>query len=187
MDTNEVEGELQVTDIVETKDEAGNDTTDWKALALHNQGIAKRLKTKLAKGSEKKTEQEVVTKDTKTDDSKDLSVKAFLRSAGITKKEEVEFALSKAKKWSVEVDELVDDTDFQESLEKFRAKQANVEAVKGVEGDKSGSPVKETTEYWQAKGTPPTPTDVPDRAKRTKIIKEMMKLADTSGKKFYNE
>lgn len=185
METNEVKDDLQVTEIEETKDDEGNDTTDWKALALHNQGIAKRLKTKLAKASEKKPEQEPVTN--KTDDSKDLSVKAFLRSAGITKKEEVEFALSKAKKWNVDVDELVEDDDFQESLEKFRTKQANIAAAATVEGDKSGSPVKETTEYWVAKGQPPTPADIPDRAKRTKIINEMVKHADTSGKKFYND
>lgn len=182
---NEAKDDLQVPDIVETKDDEGNDTTDWKALALHNQGIAKRLRTKLAKSSEKKTEE--ITKETKTDDSKGLLEKAFLRSAGITKKEEVEFALSKAKKWNIDVDNLVDDVDFQESLEKFRAKQANIAATAEVQGDKSGSPVKETTEYWQAKGVPPTPADVPDRAKRIKIINEMTKLASTNGKKFYND
>ena len=188
MDEIETRDDLQVAEIEETADEQGNDTTDWKALALQQQGIAKRLNTKLAKMAKVSEKKEEVIKETKTDDSKSVLLeKAFLRSAGITKKDEVDFALSKAKKWGVNVDELVDDNDFQESLEKFRAKQANVAAVSGVQGDRSGSAVKETTEYWQSKGTPPTPEDVPNRAARVKIVREMMNAAGTQGKKYYND
>lgn len=174
--------ELHLDEIVETKDEQGNDTTDWKAIALQNQGIAKRLKTKIAKMAEKPQE---APKEVRSDDS--LLSKAFLRSAGITKREEVELALSTAKKWGVDIDQLVDDEDFQAKLEKLRTSQANVAASANVQGDKTGTPVKETADYWVAKGTPPTPVDIPNRETRTKIIREMMKLADTGGKKFYND
>jgi hypothetical protein len=43
----------EVEEIVEVKDDDGNDTTDWKALALKNHGIATRNKTKLLKVKEK--------------------------------------------------------------------------------------------------------------------------------------
>jgi len=43
----------EVEPIVESKDDDGNDTTDWKALAIKNHGIATRNKTKLTKVKEK--------------------------------------------------------------------------------------------------------------------------------------
>lgn len=187
MEPNEVHDDV-IADIVETKDDNGNDTTDWKALALKNQGIARRLKTKLDKNSD--TKQEPKKEEKSSDNSSVLAAKAFLRSAGITKKEEVELALSTAKKWGIDtdnLDELVDDDDFQTKLEKLRTKQANIEASTGVNGDKPTTSVKNTAEYWIAKNTPPTPDQVPDGATRRKIIAEMMRLAETGGKKFYND
>lgn len=185
METNDYADDVHEDVIVETADDEGNDTTDWKAIAMKNQGIAQRLKTKLAKQGEKPTQDP--KKEEKSGDSDGLLAKAYLRSAGITKKEEVELALLTAKKWGVGIDELVDDEDFQGKLEKMRTKQANIQASTGVSGDKTGSSVKETTEYWVAKGTPPTPDQVPNRATRSKIISEMLKLSETSGKKFYND
>lgn len=187
MEPNEVHDDV-IADIVETNDDDGNDTTDWKAIALKNQGIAQRLKTKLAKSSE--TKQEPKKEEKSGDSGSVLAAKAFLRSAGITKKEEVELALLTAKKWGIHtdnLDELVDDEDFQGKLEKLRTKQANIAASTGIDGAKQTSSVKNTAEYWVAKNTPPTPADVPDGATRRKIIAEMMKLAETGGKKFYND
>jgi hypothetical protein len=175
--------EVVVDDIVEQKDDEGNDTTDWKALALKNQGIAKRLKTKMSKSKETKTE----TTETKPEESKNgLLEKAFLRSAGITDKEEVELALLTAKKWDVDIDALVDDEDFQEKLEKHRTKKANLEATSDIKGDRSGTSAKNTPEYWVAKGTPPTADQVPDRKTRVKIARAMISNTK-SGKKFYND
>lgn len=187
MDTkNEVtDEEITIDDIVEQKDESGNDTTDWKALALHNQGIAKRLKTKLSKSKETpKTEEKPETE--KKPEGNTLLEKAFLRSAGITDKEEVELAQQTAKKWGMEIDDLVDDDDFNEKLEKFRTKKANLLATSGVKGDKTGSSAKETPEYWVAKGTPPTAKDIPDRKARVKIHRAMMASENKTGK-FYND
>lgn len=64
MDENET-----IDDVLEELEEVEEDTTDdtdWKALALKNQGIAKRLQTKLAKASEKK-EEPAPAKETKTE------------------------------------------------------------------------------------------------------------------------
>ena len=47
MEEKNVEVEEVVDEIVETKDEEGNDLTDWKALALKNHGIAQPLKKKI--------------------------------------------------------------------------------------------------------------------------------------------
>lgn len=128
---------------------------------------------------------ETPTKNSSPDDSL-LLKKAFLRSADIIDSEEVELALSTAKKWGVEVDALVDDEDFKMKLDKLRTQKANEAATSKVKGGGTQSQTKNTPEYWIAKGTPPTPDVVPDRQTRAKIIRAMMS-SNTGGKKFYND
>ena len=123
-----------------------------------------------------------------TPDSSSLLKKAFLRTAGITDQEEQELALSTAKKWGVEVDQLVDDDDFKAKLEKHRTAKTNATASSNIKGSgNSASHAKDTSAYWKAKGQPPTPDDVPDRKARQKIIREMVSSAGNKGTKFYNE
>ena len=120
-------------------------------------------------------------------DSTGLLKKAFLRSAGL-KPKEIDFALEKAQKFGMEVDQLVDDDDFIAQLEKFRAKEATALAVTGVRGGVGdGSQAKNSLDYWKAKGTPPTPDEVPDAKTRRKIVKGMMDSGNNKGTKFYNE
>ena len=126
------------------------------------------------------------TSKTKPEES-GLLQKSYLRAAGISDPEEVELALSTAKKWGVEVDTLVDDEDFKVKLEKLRTTKTNAVASSNVRGSASTTNAKNTPEYWIQKGTPPTPTDVGDRKTRAKIIRAMMENASTGGKKFYNE
>src|SRR3990167_2934055 len=57
------------------------------------------------------------------------SQKALLRSANIIAEDEVELALTTAKKWDVSIDKLVDDEDFKIKLEKLRTSKANVVAT----------------------------------------------------------
>lgn len=116
-----------------------------------------------------------------------LLQKSFLRAAGIVAPDEVELALSTAKKWGVEVDALVDDGDFQVKLEKLRTTKANADATSNVRGGASPSQAKQTPDYWLAKGIPPTPDDVPDRKTRQGIINTMRKSAHSGGKQFYND
>lgn len=129
------------------------------------------------------------TKETPTTNkSQDNSLveKTYLRAAGITDKEEVELALSTAKKWGVSIDEVVDDEDFKVKLDKVRTQKSNAIATAGVKSGTSGTQAKNTAEYWIAKGTPPTPSDVADRKTRSAIINKMM-AQEKSGSKFYNE
>ena len=115
-----------------------------------------------------------------------LLQKAFLRSAQITDKEEVELALSTAKKWGLTVDDLVDDVDWQAKLDKFRTTKSNAVATSKVRGGQGSSEAKNTPEYWIAKGVPRSREDVPDRATRVKIAKAFMESGKNT-KKFYND
>lgn len=113
-----------------------------------------------------------------------------LKQHNITHADDVELARSIAKRTGKEIDEVLEDDYFKFQLEKQQTSRANVEATSEVRGDGSGSSskAKETTEYWQKQGTPPTPADVPDRKTRQRIISEM--ILNTRNNKtlsFYNE
>lgn len=115
-----------------------------------------------------------------------LIQKTYLRAAGITHEEDVELALTTAKKWDMPIDKLVDDEDFLGKLEKARNARANADATSGIRGDKSASSAKNTPEYWIASGKPPTPEQVPDRKTRSKIVRSFMQNAKSTSK-FYND
>jgi hypothetical protein len=120
----------------------------------------------------------------KPDDS--LLQKAYLRTANITAEDEVELALETAKKWDLPIDKLVDDEDFKIKLEKLRITKANTEATSNVRGSGNQSTAKNDPAYWIAKGTPPTPDQIPDRKVRSKIVRAFME-SSKEGKKFYND
>ncbi len=115
-----------------------------------------------------------------------LLQKSYLRAAGISDSEEVELALSTAKKWGVEVDALVDDEDFKAKLDKLRTNKANLAATSNIKGGKGTQESKNTPEFYIARGTPPSATEVPDRKTRAKIARAMIENTK-SGKKFYND
>jgi hypothetical protein len=179
----------------ETKTEGATDTNDTTVEAETvsvpksdydklNQTLGS-LKREL-KDLKKPKEETKETKETSAKPDSNLIEKAFLRSAQITDKEEVELALSTAKKWGVSVDTLVDDEDFKVKLDKLRTNKANIAATSDIRGSGGTSQAKMTTEYWKAKGTRPTPADIPDRKTRVKVIRDLM-AGSKSGAKFYNE
>ena len=133
-----------------------------------------------------KESKDTPTEKTKSDDY-GLLQKGYLRMGGISAEDEVELALSTAKKWGVEVDKLLDDPDFQVKLKRMRDDKANTTATTEIKGEQGGGQAKNTTAYWKAKGAPPTPDDVPDRKTRQKIVREMLATAGTKGTKYYNE
>lgn len=189
MDKNQEEADVNL-DLPEVK-EGETDTTDWKAEAtkLREKAIAQRERTKALKDqlkaltpAEKKAEQG----QSKTDDNQ-LLEKAFLRSAQITAADEVELALTIAKKWDMSIDKLVDDDDFKVKLDKMRTQKSNELATSNIKGSQGKGQTKDTPEYWIAKGTPPTSADVPDRATRAKIARAMLASAKNNGKTFYND
>jgi predicted nucleotide-binding protein (sugar kinase/HSP70/actin superfamily) len=94
----------EIDEIVEEKDEEGNDTTDWKALALKNQGIAKRYKTQMEKAKaeaeakikerEPNTKPEVKEKTQEELSPRDIIV---LTNANIAEEEDIDVVLDYAK------------------------------------------------------------------------------------------
>lgn len=197
--TNEVtEDVVDVPEIVTTLDDAGNDNTDWKAiaetnreLALKNQGIAKRYKTKAEKPSKEPVVAPVEKKEAKPDDVVLQRLEKFaLKQAGVTHEDDIELAQKTAKKWGADIDEVLSDEDFQTKLKRQQDARANVEATSKVKGSGQGASKgsKETPEYWIGKDTPPTPQDIPDRKIRQAIIQKMI-VAKRNNKtlKFYNE
>lgn len=143
------------------------------------------MKRELKDLKKPKEETKETPKTNQTDDSR-LTQKAYLRSAGIIDADEVELALSTAKKWGEPIDSIVDDDDFKVKLEKLRTQKTNELAISNVKGSGQGSQAKNTPEYWIAKGIPPSPNDVPDRKTRAKIARAMVSNTKSS-KTFYND
>ena len=185
MDTETTENDV----VIDTNDGEGEPETDVltipkKDYETLNQTLGS-LKREL-KDLKKSKEEVKETPKTKPEES-GLLQKSYLRAAGISDAEEVELALSTAKKWGVEVDALVDDEDFTAKLEKLRTSKANALATSNVRGGPSAASAKNTPDYWLAKGAPPSASDVPDRKTRAKIVRALMAKAGTNGKTFYND
>lgn len=111
-----------------------------------------------------------------------------LRQAGITHQDDIDLAKKTAKKWGMDIDEVLSDEDFKAKLERQQSGRANVEATSNVRGSGTGSSqAKNTFEYWQAKGVPPTAADIPDAKIRRKINVAFFKASKVQNTKFYNE
>lgn len=139
------------------------------------EGRAQRLRTKLGKSDPAPSQT-----------SDDLVQKTYLRAASITDPEDVKLALDTAKKWNMPLDQLVDDPDFKEKLEKAQTQRANEAATSGIKDGPGAKSANQTPEFYIARGTPPTREEVPDRSTRVKIINAMAKGAK-GGKTFYND
>lgn len=172
----------------ETPEEELAETTDWKAEALKARRIASRYRNKVTKLSEAKVETKPESKSQETDkpENNPLVQKTYLRAAGISAADEVELALTTAKKWGMGVDQLVDDEDFQVKLDKLRTTKTNLAATSNVKGGAGGQESRYTPEYWITKGAPPSASDVPNRKERAKIARAMMASTKNS-KTFYND
>jgi len=170
MTTNDnqiVDDELEsVEEIEETKDEFENDTTDWKALALKNQGIAKRYQTKLQKRNKADTEkakadlEKEKQSQNKKEDKKDFDYaeKAYLKAMGI-EKDEFPFVKEAMQSTGKSLDEILDSKYFQSELKEKREEKASQDAIPS--GTKrSGGSARDSVEYWLAKGEMP-PEDQP--------------------------
>ena len=150
MEKNELEVE-EIDDIVETKDEEGNDLTDWKALALKNQGIAKRFKTKLEKDKQAKPEAKEPEKIEKK--GFDFAEKAFLKSSGI-QSNEYEFVEEVMKSTGKSLDDVLESKYFQAELKEQREESESKKAIPPTSKRSGGSAV-DSVEYWIAKGELP--------------------------------
>ena len=152
---NELEVE-EIDEIVEEKDEEGNDTTDWKSLALKNQGIAKRLKTKLEKAKDKAKEppKEIDDKpEPKEKQGFDYAEKAFLTANGI-KSDEYAFVEEVMKSTGKSLDEVLEAKYFQSELKERREEKASKDAIPSG-SKRAATSSRDTVEYWIAKGELP--------------------------------
>lgn len=179
------------------------DDTDWKAKAEElnkkstEAGIRQRERTKtlkeehaseLEKLKKPEVKKEPVKKETKPDTQLLEKIdRLTLQAGGIKEKDEVELADKWKERTGMELDEIMVDEIFIAKLQVLRDDKANEVATTSVKGDGKTSDAKTKVEYWNAKGTPPTPEEVPDRKARVKIIREMMKSSETGGKTFYND
>lgn len=184
-------------EIITPEDGKGEGTVDTETISVSKVEYEKMhqdlgsLKRELKDFKKPKADVKETSKtNDKPDDNRlmELATKSFLRSAGISKEKEIELALSLSKKWSINVDDLVSDEDFQVRLEKLRASESNALATSNVKGGSGGATqAKLTPEYWIAKGVPPTREDVPDRKTRVKIVEAMMGKNKGGDMKFYNQ
>ena len=147
------------------------------------------LKRELKDLKKPKEEPKETPKETKPDESvllKRLENLSF-RQEGITHQDDKDLALSTAKKWGMDLDEVLVDEDFKVKLERQQSTRTNALASSNLRGGAGATQAKLTPEYWIAKGAPPSKTDVPDRKTRAKIVRAMMATAETDGKTFYND
>jgi len=158
--------------------------TDYEKL---NQTLGS-LKRELKDLKKPKEETKETANQTKPDDNALLQrvERMALRQADITHPDDIELAQKTAKKWNMDLEEVITDDDFKTKLERQQTARANTEATSKVKGGAGTSQAKNTPEYWIAKGTPPSATDVPDRKTRATIARAMM-TASKDTKKFYND
>ena len=181
----------EVEDIVETKDDDGNDTTDWKALAQSNnklakdfsgksKGIAQRYKTKMDKLKEsldEKKPDEIKPPKSENKDGLDYGQKAFLIANGIKGSKETEFVQEELEKAGGELDELLENEYFKDRLKEFREINKTSEAT--PKGTRSGKPT-DSIDYWMTKPMEEVPKEL-----RAKVVNAKLKK-DANKENFYN-
>lgn len=164
--------------------EGEEDTTDWKALALKNQGIAKRLKTKLEKAKEvEKPKVEPVQPEKPNDFKFTTGDKALMFSLKQIKgADEIALAESWIKKYGGEIDDMLEDEVFNSKLTKLREAKAVKDAI--PEGTKrSTGAITNKVDFWLAKYQSGTPLNEVPQELRTEVLNARLK-ADEQKHKF---
>ena len=178
-DQEDIIEELPVTD------EGQADDIDWKTLALRNQGIAKRLKTKLEKAREFKPEAQPdkkprAVKSKEDADRLDLSQRAYLIAMGIKEKEGHDLALEMMKSTGRDLEDIAEDRFYLGELKLIREDKTLREATPPSSSGRSQVNPREDVNYWLAKGELP-PND--NQKLRQEVVKAKRK-ALTDGNPF---
>ena len=106
----------------------------------------------------------------------------------ISHEDDIELARKTAKKWGMDVEDVLGDEDFKVKLEKQQTSRSNVLAASGRGGANHGTNVKNSPDYWLAQGRPPTPEEVPDLNARSEILGALMEAAKKGdGSKFFQD
>ena len=179
--SKENEKEVEVEDIVETQDDDGNDTTDWKTLAQEkheqakkfqgeNQGIAKRYKTKMDKLKDSlEPEKEPEKKESPSKSELDYGQKAFLIANGIKGSKETEFVNKELASAGVGLDALLENDYFNKRLEDFRAVEKTSDAT--PKGNRS-KPAENSIDYWMTQPFKDVPKDLKSKVVNARLDKE---------------
>lgn len=172
-----------IEDIEEVLDESGADITDWRALALKNQGIAKRYQTKLEKLREVKPEVKPEIKEPEKPQDKtsfDLAEETYLLQKGV-KENQFSLVLEEVKKSGKSIKEVLGSRYFQEQLEVAASADATPQR-----GERGGGSAQNEVSYWIQKadrGENPFPPNTPEnRELRRKIAKELAKQSENQNK-----
>lgn len=179
MEKNELEVE-EIDEIVETKDEDDNDTTDWKALALKNQGIAKRFKTKFEKAKEVKVDADEPKEPEK--EGFDYAELAYLTAKGISD-EDVSFVEETAKNTGKQLKDLLGTKWFQAELQERKEERITKDAVPGG-SRRSNSSSKDNMDYWrtQIDAGKAKLSDIEDVALRREVLNARIKTDENKSK-----
>ena len=168
-----VEGDEDIVDPPEVK-EGEEDTTDYKALALKNAGIAKRYKTKLEKAKiASKVEKGVDKVLGEQKNEPDYAKLAYLEAKGITSDEDIAWAEQQTKDSGKSLRDLFGAKWFQEELKERREVAASKEAIPSG-SKRSVNSTRDTVEYWIAKGELPPANQ---RELRQQVVKAKIQQA----------
>lgn len=151
-----VETEEVIEDAEDVQDvaEGEEDSTDYKALAAKNAGIAKRLKTKLEKQKlDKKVERKVEQKLAENKTEFDYGQKAFLKSSGIASSE-YSLVLEVMSATGKDLESVLESKYFQGELKDLRDANATKDATPSGQ-KRSSTSTRDKVEYWLAKGELP--------------------------------
>ena len=183
MAENDTDLEVEVEEIAEAPEvlEGEEDTTDYKALALKNAGIAKRYKTKfekakLAQKVDKGVEKalEIEKKEKKEFDYGEL---AFLEAKGVSE-EDQDFILKEVQQTGKGLKDVLNFKYVQEEL-KSRKDERIVKNALPTSKRSSGA-AKDDVDYWIQKGEMPSRAENPELYRKIRKEKERRELEHQS-------
>lgn len=177
MENEEPKEVEEVEEIVESKDEEGNDTTDYKALALKMQGMAKRFQTKIKKLAETPPKAETKEEPVGKQEVLDRVDRAVLSVKGITEPDEIELVARRKQETGRGLEELLATTWFKQELAEHREHyMTDLSVPKG--SSRSSQASRDSVEYWIAKGELPPRGQV--QLRRDVVNARMKKAKDNN-------
>jgi hypothetical protein len=169
--------QLQDVDIDEIPlvEEGQEDTTDWKALALKNHGIAKRLKTKLEKSKDAVPDKSEPNKVEAKNNGLDFGQLAFNNSKSdavkIEADEDIEYLEKTMKETGKSQKDILGSNWFKSEMKERQELRASREATPSHD-KRSTTSGKDTVEYWLNKGGLPTNPELRFKVVNARIARE---------------
>jgi hypothetical protein len=171
MEKNEQDVEVEeIEDVPEIAD-GQEDTTDYKALAAKNAGIARRYKTKFEKSKiatkvEKGVEKELGKIEKQTKDGFDYGEMAYLESKKVAE-DDYDYLLKEVQQTGKELRDVLK---FKYVLEELKARSDGRMTKNALPTSKrSGGSAQSEVDYWISQGK------MPDKAENPKLFREVRK------------